>query len=120
MTEHPLDSVLTVLLGRIAGGTAEAEVDGTWVATLDGERRNLTVDVDTLLGGTSPERVRRRGGHLSLWQSRGVPATLARLGWQVSVVSESRELLRMGRGVSRLTGRVWTSPTALWRLRRIL
>ncbi len=120
MTERPAAELLTRMLVHISAGSAEAKIDGTLVATIDGEDRKVTIDLDPLLDAGSRTGALLPEGGLPLWRNRGLPSALARSGWQVSVVSESHELLRMGRGVSRLTGHVHASPRALWKLRRIL
>lgn len=120
MTERPLGEALMRLLDQVASGSAEAKIDGTLVAVLDAEGRNLTIDVDPFLTAGTHDDSPGPQAHLSLWKNRGIPSALARSGWQVSLQSESRELMRMGRGVSALTGHVHASPTALWKLRRFL
>lgn len=111
---------LVTLLARISAGSVEVTLGGTPLARLDGGERTLTVELDPILRTEfAPGRV-RRAGRLSLWSARGIPAALARAGWRVSLRSESRELIGLGRGTSPLSGHMHVSPTALWKLRRLV
>lgn len=107
------------LLARVVGGSAEADVDGAPFVVLDGDKRDLTVQVAPLLDEARQERSALHEGHLRLWEARGVPSALARSGWHVSFRDGSHEMIRLGRDVSALTGHVHVSPTALWKLRRL-
>ena len=110
---------LVSLLGRIAGGRAEADVDGVPFAVLDGEKRNLTIQIAPLLEEPPTGRSVLHEGRLRLWEARGVPSALARAGWHVGFQDGPHEILRLGRDVSALTGHVHVSPAALWKLRRL-
>ncbi len=120
VTSESVGSVLVELLRRVAGGTAQADLDGAPFAVIDGEKRNLTVQIAPLLEATQGERSARPEVHFRLWEERGVPSALARSGWHVSVRDGPHEMIRLGRDVSALTGHVHVSPTALWKLRRFV
>jgi hypothetical protein len=120
VTEPSGAEVLAGLLRQISGGKIEAQLDGTAIASIDGESRTVTVHLDPLLAGDRPSLPRLHEGHLKLWSARGVPSSLARSGWHVSLQSGEQELVGLGRGVSALTGHVRVSPSALWKLRRLL
>ena len=120
MTSASATSAFLELLGRIAGGTAEAVLDGATLVRIDGTTRDVTVQIAPLLGVARQERPRTDGVSLRLWEARGVPSALARSGWQVSVRDGPHEMIRLGRDVSALTGHVHVSPAALWKLRRLL
>jgi hypothetical protein len=108
------------LLSRVAGGSLEASIDGAPVAVLDGEHRDLTIQLGRLAGSKGSARALLRESHLRLWELRGVPSALARTGWNVSFRDGPRELVRLGRSASALTGHVHVSPEALGRLRKLL
>ena len=120
MTSQSLGSVLVEILRRIGGGTAEADLDGAPLAILDGEGRNLTVQLAPFLEVAQREHAPRPGAELRLWEARGVPSALARSGWHVSLRYGPHEMIRLGRDVSALTGHVHVSPSALWKLRRFV
>ena len=108
------------LLSRVIGGSAEATIDGRPFASLDGDGRNLTIHIGLLAGQEQKARTVLRESHLRLWEVRGVPSALARCGWEVSFRDGPRELVRLGRTASALTGHVHVSPAALGRLRKLL
>lgn len=88
--------------------------------TLDAGRQEVEVQIDPFL--TVERKVRAVAppqAQLHLWEARGLPSTLARSGWKVVFQDGPRELIRMGRGVSPLTGHVWVSPAGLWKMRRL-
>ena len=118
MTATSVAGAFVAWLARISGGRAEADLDGASFVRVDGETRDLTVQLGPLLDERDEERSVFRPGHLRLWEVRGVPSALARAGWQVSFRDGSHEVIRLGRDVSALTGHVHVSPTALWKLRR--
>ncbi len=103
---------LVALLSCVVGGSLEARIDGAPFAALDGEARELTLE----LGRLGPELGRRRSGLsarlVELWEFRGLPSALARSGWRVNIRDGGRELVRMGRTVSALTGHVHVSRAA--------
>ncbi|MGI0054132.1 MAG: hypothetical protein ACREBZ_00160 [Thermoplasmata archaeon] len=109
------------LLGRVTGGAVQADVDGRRVLNLDGERRNLEVQIDPFLRVERQIRSSQSPlGHMRLWELHGAPSTLARSGWCVSFQEGSEDVIRVGRGVSPLTGHVHLSPAGLWKLRKLL
>lgn len=120
MSRAAVTTAFVGLLGRIAGGQAEAVLDGAPLVRIDGAGRDLTVQIAPFLEVAPQERSGPGEGFLRLWEARGVPSALARSGWQVSVRDGPHEIIRLGRDVSALTGHVHVSPVALWRLRRFL
>lgn len=118
MSAASVANAFVELLDRVSGGTVQADLDGVPFVVLDGERRDLTVQIAPLLNAPRQEGSALREGHLRLWEARGVPSALARSGWHVSFRDGPHEMLRLGRDVSALTGHVHVSPAALWKLRR--
>ena len=120
MTSASVATAFVRLLDRIAGGTAEAMLDGAPFVRIDGETRDVTVQIAPILGAARSERSGSSEGSLRLWEVRGVPSALARSGWHVSFRDGPHEMVRVGRDVNALTGHVHVSPAALWKLRRLL
>ncbi len=112
--------ILAQLLRQLTAGKVEAALDGSPLAVVDAEAKTVTVHLDPLLQDEGRSVPRLHEGHLRLWSARGVPSSLARSGWRVSLQSEDHELVGLGRGVSALTGHLHVSPAALWKLRRLL
>ncbi|MGI0071177.1 MAG: hypothetical protein ACRECT_03800 [Thermoplasmata archaeon] len=120
MTATTVALDLARLLDRLGGGSFRATIDGTLAVELNADGRNLTVDLDPIVGKGGRIPTALHLGHLSLWKARGVPSALARAGWQVRLRDGSRELVRLGRDVSPITGHVHVSPAALAELGRFL
>ena len=120
MTVHGVAHDFLRLLDHVAGGSAEATLNGSPFATVDGDTRDLTVQIGLFTGPgrASPPLLRER--HLRMWEIRGVPSALARSGWSVSFRDGPREILRIGRTASALTGHVHLNPAALGRLRKLI
>ena len=113
-------SDLIGLLSGVVSGSLEATVDGAPFVVLDGDHRSLTVELGVLAGGPRKPREILREHHIRLWELRGIPSALARSGWQVSLRDGPRELVRLGRDASALTGHIHVSPAAFGKLRRLL
>ncbi|MGI0052681.1 MAG: hypothetical protein ACREC5_03640 [Thermoplasmata archaeon] len=120
MTDQKGVEDLVRWLGLIGGGSLRAEIGGALLAEIDGEGRNVTVDLDALLGEGMSTHPKLPMGYLDLWKARGVPSALARTGWQVRLRAGPHELIRLGRDVSALTGHVHVGVAALWELPRLL
>jgi hypothetical protein len=106
------------LLTQVAGGSAELRIDGAPFVAFDGNGRNVTVQMRSVLAGGTGIRGLLREDHVHLWQVRGVPSALARSGWNVSIRDGPDEVVRMGRDASALTGHVHVSARALLKLGR--
>ena len=120
VSSRSLSRTFAETLERISGGSLEATIDGAPFEVVDADHRDVTVQVDPLLESDrsmhsffAEERVR-------LWEARGVPSALARAGWAVRLRDGPDDLVRLGRGVSTLTGHVHVSLAALRKLRRVL
>jgi hypothetical protein len=121
MTANEIPNLLVGFLSRISEGSVQVDIDSTPFASVDARSRNIDLQIEPLL--TSPRGTRPIGGEsvpLALWRSRRVPAELARTGWRVTLYDGTHELLALGRGTSALTGHVHLSPTALWKLRKLV
>ncbi len=118
MSARVLAQSLAHFLQNFSAGSAEASIDGLPFAELDADQRNLTVRIDPLRTEGRSMRSLLSESHLHLWETRGVPGSLARAGWRVSLHEGPSELVRLGRDVSPLTGHVHVSPSVLLRRRR--
>ncbi len=119
MTARSPASEMVRLLRHVAAGTLEASVNGATLARLDGDRRNLSIQVGPFLSEQSKASSVLHEAHLRLWEVRGVPSALAKGGWHVSLVEGPTELVGIGRDASALTGHVRVGAAALWKLRRL-
>jgi len=108
------------LLTQMAGGKLEATIDGQPLARIDAEARTVSLDISGLEKEDIKARANFREGFVNLWQARGIGGELARAGWNVSVTSDEKELVRAGRDVSALTGHVHVSLAALRKARKLL
>lgn len=88
---------------------------------LDTPRREIHIQIGPFLtverqarSVASPER------RIPLWEVPGIASALARSGWRVVFLEGSEDVLRMGRGVSVLTGHVSARPSMLWKPRKRL
>ncbi len=118
MTQAPARQLVR-LLQHIAGGTLEASVNGATLARLDGNGRNLSIQVGPFLSEQSRASSLLHETHLRLWEAIGVPGALAKNGWHVSLSEGSNELVGIGRDASALTGHVRVGAAAIWKLRRL-
>ncbi len=107
-------------LERISGGSLEATIDGDPFVVVDADHRDVTVQVDRLLERDRSMHAFFAEERVQLWEVRGIPSALARAGWEVRLRDGPDDLVRLGRGVSTLTGHVHVSLAALRKLRRLL
>jgi hypothetical protein len=108
------------ILTRLTNGSLRLEVDGRLLAELDAGSRTVRVQAEPILGIERRLRALPSEDRPHLWEGRGLPGALARTGWRMTVEDGGEELVRVGHGVSALTGHLALSPRALWRLRRLL
>lgn len=105
------------LLASVLRGRVEARIAGVPAAVLDGDARELSVDLRAIGGPRGIGSVLHES-HLGLWSARGVPGALAKAGWSVRLREGEAEVVRMGRGATALTGHLDVHPLAAWRARR--
>lgn len=120
MTAESAARAFVSLLARVRSGRAEAELDRAPLVTLDGDAKDLVVQIGPLWETTHRGSSLLRETPVRLWEARGVPSALARSGWRVSFRDGPQEMIRLGRDVSALSGHVHVSPAALWKLRRLV
>jgi hypothetical protein len=116
-----VSTLLGGLLGRVSGGSIQVDIDSVPFASMDGQSRDLNLQIDPLLRRQRGSHLAMgHGGPLELWSSRRIPTELARRGWRLTLYDGTDELLVFGRGTSPLTGHIHLNPAALWRLRKLL
>jgi hypothetical protein len=117
-TKEELQTAVRLLAG-VTGGELDAELAGTHLFTLDGDRRNVDVELASLSGGKDAAFPFVHEGRVRVWQSLGVARTLARTGWRFTVRKGAVELVAMGRDVSAVTGHVRVNLRSLGELRKL-
>jgi hypothetical protein len=105
-------------LRAITGGSLSVVWDGVPAAEIDGERRELEIQLEALrsarpaLRGLSPSR--------GWWGSLRIPRELAAAGWRVVLRDGAEEVVAAGRDVSPWTGHLrvhWRYAPRLFALR---
>ena len=121
LTAAEMSSFVGSLLSRVSAGSVQVDLDTVPFASVDGEARNLDLQIDPLVRGLAGTRsTPGRGRPIGLWNSRRLPTELARRGWRLTLYDGTNELMVLGRGTSALTGHVHLNPAALWRLRKLV
>jgi len=111
------------LLGVMSGGKATITIHGRPVMNVDADGKTLEVDAEGVkeAGLRLPDLVREGGGPLSaLTGSVRIAGILSEQGWELTLRSEGDDLLKMGKGVNRLTGRISASPMKARKLLKAL
>jgi len=111
------------LLGVMSGGKATITIRGHPVINVDADEKALEVDAVGAkeAGLRLPDLVREGGGLLSaLTGSVRIAGILSEQGWELTLRSEGDDLLKMGKGAHRLTGRINASPMKARKLLKAL
>jgi len=111
------------LLAVLSKGKATIAVRGTPIVSVDADSKTLVVDVGKVKdSGLRPlDLVRSGEGPLgALTGPARIANTLSEQGWRLTLSSEGVELLNMGKGVSRLTGRIGVKPLKTRKLLKAL
>lgn len=115
-----LEDDLSELLEMLKGGSVRIAAEGEILAAVDADQRNVRVDVQPflqewrkLLRAAPRDSKTARG-------ATGVPRLLAEEGWQVALYDRDKEVARLGRGTSALTGHIHIDLAAVGLLREIL
>ena len=111
------------LLGVMSGGKATITIRGHPVINVDADEKALEVDAEGAkeVGLRLPDLVREGGGLLSaLTGSVRIAGILSEQGWELTLRSEGDDLLKMGKGAHRLTGRISASPMKARKLLKAL
>jgi len=111
------------ILGIITGGKATITVHGRPMVEVDADEKTLEVDAGGAkeLGLRVTDLVRGEGGPLALFTGPvRVAGALSEQGWELTLRSEGDVVLKMGKGTSRLTGRIGISPLKARKLLKAL
>ena len=111
---------LVEFLGLVPSGKATVSVGGRPLLSVDADARALDLDTDGLgeAGLRLSDLIKlQEGNEGKIEGSMHVAEALSRLGWKLTLYEKGDEVLSMGRGVSRLTGRISVKPL---RLRKLL
>jgi hypothetical protein len=111
------------LLALVPAGKATFTVGGLPVLSVDADKKALVVETDGVgeVGLHLSDLVKLQEGTTSMLESSmHVTGALSRLGWELILYAEGEKILSMGRGVSRLTGRVSLNPLRLRNLMKAL
>ncbi len=107
------------LLGLFKSGELTLSVRGNEALKLDAKVKSVTLDVGAIeslsLGKALSESL-----DLSVASSIGAARALAKAGWELELSRDGKEVARLGRGVSALTGHIRGSLRELLSLRRSL
>ena len=111
------------LLAVVSRGKATVTVGGRPLVHLDADEKVLEVDADGAkeAGLRLLEFAEQDGGTLAV--VRGplhLASELSQSGWRLTVNAEGKKVLSMGRGVSRLTGRISMNPLKARKLLKAL
>ena len=110
--EKGSDSVID-LLGAVSKGKATITVGGRTLVHLDADQKTVEVDANgfTEAGLRLQDFGGAKGGPLSaLMGPVHIAGALSASGWKLTLRAEGEEVLTMGKGVSRLTGRIRVNP----------
>ena len=111
------------LLAALSKGKATVSIKGTPLLSVDADSKTLVVDSRGVKEtGLSPlDLLRTEGGALAtLTGPLRVAQALSEQGWKMTLRSGEEDLLHMGRGASRLTGRIAVKPLKARKLLKVL
>lgn len=106
-------------LESLSRGTITVSVSGYPVVSIDAGRKEVEVEVKGVREVGLSLRTFTRSGQgrgSALRTSESMAKGLSSLGWKLTLYEGGDELVRMGRGVSRLTGHISVNPIRLRRL----
>jgi hypothetical protein len=119
MSQDERPSSLLDLLALVQAGRATIAVGGRPLLSINSDAKSLEIEADGVKeAGLHLSRiVKLQEGSTSMLEgSRHVVGALSRHGWKLTLYAEGDEVLTMGSGVSRLTGRVSLNPLKLRKL----
>ena len=111
------------LLAAVSKGKVTITVEGRPFVRLDADEKTLEVEANGLnaAGLRLQDFEGGSGGPLAaLTGPMRVARTLSASGWKLTLRAEGEKVLTMGKGVSRLTGRIRMNPTKARKLLKAL
>ncbi len=120
MSPSAMEEDLLDLLSTLRSGTVRVAGPEGILALVDADRRTVRMDIQPFVEEwraflrAAPKDAAdvRDGSHL--------PKALAEEGWQIDLYNRDKEVARIGRGTSALTGHVHVNLAALGLLREML
>jgi hypothetical protein len=114
------------LLSSFVSGNLTVSVNNFPFVKIDGETKTLDVEIkgleqSGLKMGSFIQSGTSKGNFLdTIRQSSGMAHRLHNEGWSIRVFEGESSLLKVGRGVSPMTGFVWVNPLKIPRLMRLI
>jgi len=125
-TERPEQAVLLRMLSSVASGSLTINLNNFPFVKIDGKAKTLDVEIKGFeqsglkIGDIMPSG-KGKGSFLdTVKQSTDFARGLHDDGWSIRVFEGEQSLLKMGRGVSSMTGFVWLNPLKIPRLMRLI
>ena len=119
MTEGNRGLKLLETLSILSSGTITVSVNGYPLASIRADEKELEVELKGVKeAGLSPSKFvhLERGRKNILSASESMAKELSDTGWKLTVYDGGDRLVAMGRGVSRLTGRIRLNPLKVKKL----
>lgn len=114
---------LIEFLELVPSGKATVSVGGRPLLSVDADARAMNLEADGMseAGLRLSDLIKLKEGHGGAVEvSLHVARALSRLGWKLTLYERGDEVLSMGSGVSRLTGRIRVNPLRLKKLLEVL
>ena len=111
------------LLALVSAGRATVSVGGLQLIEMNGDRKTLEIEAALAKqsGMSLSNLAKRNGGTLgALTGPISAAGVLSQLGWKLTLRTGGEVVLSMGKGSSRLTGRITLNPLKTRKLLRVL
>jgi hypothetical protein len=122
LSREELSSILE-FLDSVPAGKATVTVGGHPFVSLDADEKALEIEMEgaSEAGLRLSELARLDRGFMGVLSGPfRVASALSRLGWNLTMYAEGDKVLSMGKGESRLTGRISANPLRLRKLLKAL
>jgi hypothetical protein len=116
-------SSLSDILALVSAGRATVAMGGLPFIKVNGDEKTLEVEADVAkqAGISLPNLVKKSGGPLAtLTGPISVAGVLSQIGWKLTLRTGGEAVLHMGKGSSRLTGRITVNPLKTRKLLKVL
>ena len=116
-------SSLLDVLELVSAGRATVNIGGLPFIKVNGDSKTLEVEADAArqAGMKLSNLARMTGGPVgALKVPIGVAGALSQLGWKLTLRAEGEAVLSMGKGSSRLTGRISVNPLKARKLLKVI
>jgi len=116
-------SSLSEVLELVSAGRATVTIGGLPFIEVNGDEKTLEVEADAAKkAGISISNLAKENGGLfaMLTGPISVAGVLSQLGWRLTLRTGGEAVLHMGKGSSRLTGRITVNPLKSRKLLKVL